>query len=286
MNKRTSVTMPRVLLLLALVVALVLALALPAFAAWAPAPSASHGKAGRLVKAPAGIGAVKPTPGSFVRSALLIEDAIPWSVYFGTTDFNRVALDDLGIPYKVINSAGLLTVDLTRYSMVIYASDQPASYYVNVAKRMFWIENYVKYGGVLVAHSADSGWNYGTWYGLKFLPGGGTRGPVRHIEAWNNSLSIVDPFSPIVAGAVSNAGYLDNWNFSSHGYFTNVPAGFSTVIADSDGPTYVQYPVGIGQVLATLQPLEFGYGMYGRTEILYNEFDYAQSMAQPRLWRP
>ena len=152
-------------------------------------------------------------------TALLIEDVLPWAY-----DSDALALNELGISYDLTHSSDLQSVNLAEYKFIILASDQPTSTYVNIANDIAQIDSYVSDGGVYVAHACDNGWSRGDWSGLQIMPEG-----VTHVTRYyTNYIHIKDPQSPIVAGL--DDAYFAGWEYSAHGYFTNVPAGADTVM--------------------------------------------------------
>jgi len=217
---------------------------------------------------------------------LVIEDIIPW--YTGSwpcdTDAVPAALNTLGKTYDLIHSDHLAITDLTAYKIVILASTQDRSTYVNIDAHIDKINAFVSGGGIYVCHACDYGWGYpgawSDWSGLQIMPEG-----VTHVAGYYTMyIHITNLLSPIVAGL--NDAYFAGWGYSAHGYFTNVPAGADTVMVTySDLPTYIVYSYGSGKVLATMQTVEWGWGgVYGwvggfRKEFLLNEISYAQTLA-------
>jgi|GEM_PF-2234734 len=215
------------------------------------------------------------------EKALLIQDVDPWA-----SNSNVGALQELGIPHDVISSYDVATTDLGQYKFVLYASDQPTWYYDNLDASIDRISSYVSAGGVLVAHSCDQGWNSGSWVGRQILPAG-----VSHVNVYSQNLTVASPSHPILSGYSASSDYFANWNYSTHGYFTNLPAGAASLIGESgdpvERPVYIHYTYGSGQVLATMQTIEWGYaGNYSfRPEFLLNELRYAWSGGQAsRAW--
>lgn len=206
------------------------------------------------------------SPGNVGSRFLIIADTLPWGL-----DANRQALAQLGVPYDVINTSGLSDWDFaTRGTgVVLIPSDQSSSSYANLYAQRQKLFDFVAAGGVLVGHMADQGWNDGSWSGL--LPGG-----VGHVTSYIQNVAIQDSSHPIVQG-VSNSD-LAYWNYSTHGYFTNVPAGAATIISAGQ-PTYIEYSYGAGRVIATMHTIEWGYGRIGKTRLLLNELGYARNLA-------
>lgn len=207
--------------------------------------------------APAGY---TPTPTAEIlgnSEVLLIQDFWPWS-----HDSNRLAIIDVGKTYGVINSNSLAGTDLTLYKIVMIASDQPTSYYVNIDANIAKIEAFVHGGGVYIAHAADMGWHVGNWAGYDIMPGG-----VTHVTILRNDIQVAYPASPVVNGpyGVLNAAYFANWGASTHGWFTNVPPMAQIVMTTaSTKPTYIVFNYGSGRVQATMQTIEWGYKPNGR----------------------
>jgi len=71
----------------------------------------------------------------------LVKDVNPWDY-----PSNEVVLKKLGIPYDVVNSANFGKVDLSKYKVVIIASDQSQTFYNRMAGYISKLENYVKNG--------------------------------------------------------------------------------------------------------------------------------------------
>jgi hypothetical protein len=215
-----------------------------------------------------------------VAEVLLIKDVTPWDV-----NGNELALRELGKTYSVIPSADLATTDLSEYRIVIIASDQTDATYANLVLYKGKLANYVQNGGVLVAHACDHGWHYGDWT-ISWLPLGVTK-----VNTLQEYLSIIDSTSPIVTGTphggpVSDAD-LDNWHYSTHGYFTGLPASVNKIIGITGDPgtqpTYIEYTYGSGTVLATMQTMEWPWKhnpTKAKKDLLRNEIEYAQEKAQ------
>ena len=202
---------------------------------------------------------------------LLIKDVNPWD-----SPSNENALMELGKSYDVISSHNLCTRDLSQYKMLIYASDQPTTYYQNLAGCIGKIEAYVAGGGKLLGHVCDNGWHGGDWGGLHVLPGN-----LGHTTYYSQGLSISLPEECVVQG-IDNA-YLQNWNYSTHGELILVDdsniSNMKTVInatGQGSGPTWVQYCYGAGCVYATMQTSEWGYSHRSKPQLLLNEISCLQ----------
>jgi hypothetical protein len=186
--------------------------------------------------------------------ALLIEDYCPWGCCS-----NEAALTALGIPYDLIHSASLANTNLCKYRFIMYASDQPQSYYNTIAANINKISAYVHdCCGLLIAHSCDKGWAGGYWTNI--LPADVVVG---HQNAYYNSIHITDPSHCVVSGLDDT--FFANWGYSVHGYFTNLPSGTNTIMVVNPSPsnrpmpTYIDYQYGQGRVWASMHTAEWGY---------------------------
>jgi len=208
--------------------------------------------------------------------ALVIEDVVAWD---GSGISNAQTLADIGIPYTKITSYQLAAYagNLSDYDFVVYTSTQNNDYYGNIAANFNAINNYVLNGGVLIAHSCINGWNgYGHWNPPNFLPGG-----IGWVSEPSNSVNVLDPTSPVITGPYGTVTEADfqNWNYSTHGYFTGLPAGTKTIIGigDASKPAYIEYLWGLGGVRATMMTVEWAQYDIGHRKIFReNEFYAAQ----------
>lgn len=202
------------------------------------------------------------------QSALIVKDCNPW--YAAA---NEYVLGQMGVSYTVINSDMLADEDLGAYSIMVFPSTQSGSYYRRLSNNSDKIERYVENGGTVVGHVGDAGYPcYGGYTG-SFLPKG-----VGHTMEYYDDMSVVDGSHPVLEGISSGA--LDGWNYSTHGYLTNVPSEATVVygVAGSpqERPTFVEYGHGSGRVLATTQTMEWPYtSSYGVRQLLENELAYA-----------
>lgn len=208
--------------------------------------------------------------------ALLIEDILPWGF-----NSNSGTLTNIGIPFDKISSSNLATQDLNGYNFVVYASDQPQSYYDNINASFSKIDDYVKAGGILIAHACIWGWQDGSWIGLDFLPGN-----LSAVKEYSNSVSITDPNSPIVSGPYGTltAADFQGWNYTTHGYFTGLLPGTEVALDlnDPNKPIYITYGWGSGEVRATMMTVEWGNNDPNNTRYIFrqNEF-YAGQYIPP-----
>jgi hypothetical protein len=209
------------------------------------------------------------------ESALIVKDCNPW--YAAA---NEYVLSEMGVQYTVINSDMLADEDLGTYTIVVFPSTQSGTYYRRLSNNSEKIERYVENGGTIVGHIGDGGYPcYGGYTG-SFLPKG-----VGHTLEYYDDMSVVDGDNPVLEGI--SPGALDGWNYSTHGYLTNVP-GDATVVYGVSGnsteqPTFVEYGYGSGRVLATTQTMEWPFysSYYGTRQLLRNEIAYALEGSAP-----
>jgi len=184
---------------------------------------------------------------------LLVQQYWPW----GSTATATV-LNALGFTYDIVDMSEIGLVSLVGYPMIIIADDQPQAFYNAYTSQVTILRNYVNNGGVLVFFAASEGWNGGVLNTA--LPGGATV-QLNHFEEYNY---IANSAHPIVTGQLSNGVPLTNAdlysNYCSHGYFSTLPGGSSVILKDQHNhATFIEYPIGAGRVLASLNTWEHGY---------------------------
>jgi DNA-binding beta-propeller fold protein YncE len=210
-------------------------------------------------------------------NVLVFQDILPWGS-------NAIAaiLTDLQIPYVIMGSGSMATTDLRAYDLIIIASDQPEAFYQAYNANVARFTAYVQQGGVLEFHAAAWGYGSGNPNGMP-LPGGG----VLVGAFYYDSNYVVMPEHPIVAG-VSNPF---SGNSASHGYFTDLLPGTSIIATTGSSPggqaTLIEYTLGAGLVIASMQVLEHGW-YYGQNTGLILEnlipYAYGQSGALDIPW--
>ncbi len=245
-------------------------------AAEKPLTSAGDGKQkpGKDVEPHEGGGSVgiqsntRPRDGSG-HLVLIIKDCNPW--YAAA---NEYALAEMGVPYVVINSNMVTDENLDAYSAIVLPSTQSRIYYQRLAEQQGKLAQYVENGGTLVGHIGDGGYPcYGGFSG-SVLPEG-----VGHTLQYYDNVSVVAESHPVLDGLSGSA--LDSWNYSTHGYLTDVPTDATLiygVVGNPTGkPTYVEYRHGDGRVLATTHTIEWPWSQsyYGTKQLLRNELTYA-----------
>jgi hypothetical protein len=127
--------------------------------------------------------------------------------------------------------------------------------------------------GILIANVCDEGYHEGrisSWDKKSILPG-----EVKHKNYYGQNIIITDYEHPIVKGKniiVDKDKFedIDNWYYSTHGYFINLPLKSSVIMGvdiisgeqvTSIQPTLIEYPYGRGKVIATMQTIEWQYGV-------------------------
>jgi len=195
----------------------------------------------------------------------LFENVDPWGF-----QANENALNSLGIPYLVFGSKAFGSFSLEAFAKVVIASDQDQGFYNAVEQYRWWFEDYVnKTGGTLEVHAADGGLNRGRW--ASRLPGNLT-----WLRVVSDFASISDPLHPVVnTPNPVNDTELDDWYWTSHGYFTGYPNNTVVVIREGlrGAPAYLEFRFGLGVVLASSLTLEWAYGK-GYSLILENSLVY------------
>jgi len=234
------------------------------------------------------------------ETVAVIHDSVAWSA---PDDPRGNVVTELIAQMKnwcAIHSVDLATADLSPFGEIIIPSAQNKTFY----DRLFPggiidpnLEAWVLRGGVLSANLADHATGPGAggnWDGDTFVGG------VQHRVAASDDVNIFDASHPIITGAVpcpsGNCGPivdqgqytdLDGWSFSTHGFFTNVPAAATIILVDEGNrPVMIEYPHGSGVVIATMTTSEWMYG--GRLgqvpdgprnrKLLANEIAYQESL--------
>ena len=195
----------------------------------------------------------------------IFQDNDPW----GMTS-NQDILTANGIGYTIFTSADIGAVDLSGFEKVIIASVQPTAFYTAVEASSAWFESYASNGGILEIHAApysESPWPTGV------LPCGftWTQNPGQTVDI------ALPGYDILTTPNVITDAELDGWNEAYHGYFTGYPAGSQIILTEGDtgfaNPVLITAPYGSGCVIASGQPLEWGYG-YGYSNLLENVLLY------------
>lgn len=218
------------------------------------------------------------------ETVLLIQDNQPWD-----QDSDVLELEAQGKNFCIITSDQIGTTNLSNYKEIIIPSVQYPPYYENLFPGGTIhpaIAGFVINGGILSANLAD--YDYYVWDNYTFVGG------VKHVHYASENNDIADPTHPIITGSIPcpsgncgqilDQGYrndLDVWYRSSHGYFTNLPAGTKTILVDSESenaPVMIEYSYGRGIVIATTTTIEWRYDRDNK-KLLANEIAYQDYLA-------
>jgi subtilisin family serine protease len=217
-------------------------------------------------EAPPGYQAVAVTPSVAGGPVLVVMDYLP----FGNNALTEV-LDANGIEYDTVGSSELATIDLSAYQAVVIANDQPQSFYDAYRAAIARLTAYVEGGGFLWMGAAAWGYNGGDLGGM-VMPGGATIQPSFQYEN-----DVVDPNHPTMQGVPDP--FTSNY-YANYSAFENLPEGTNVIATGVYDPraTLVEYDLGAGRVLATGQPLDYGYQYDQITgRILENTVPYVNS---------
>lgn len=237
-----------------------------------------------------------PIPCTGHEDILLIQDNVPWVAGTGQDPLGATVteLKARNASFCMIGSADIGTTTLSHYKNIIISSGQNQMFYNNLFPSGAVhpsLTTYVQNGGILFANLADDA----TGPGNGAVWSGSFVGGITHTLYFSQNNNIADASSPIITGKyggvnggqVVDVGYqadLDGWNYSSHGYFQNLPAGTETVLVDElNRPVTIDYPFGKGRVIATLNTVEWQYagggGQFAQNrKVLANEIGYPTQM--------
>jgi len=218
------------------------------------------------------------------ETVAVIQDSVEW---FAPIDAPLGAnIAELTAQQKgtcAIHSNQLGATNLQQFGAIVIAAAQTQDFYNNVFPSGTIhpaISQFVQNGGILLANLTDcaSGPGAGGTWATQLCDANAITsfvfvGGVKHANVFDQNNNIADPVHSIIANAlpcpsgncaqvvdVANLQDLDGWNFSSHGYFINLPAGTKNIIVDALGrPVMVEYPFGTGDVVATLTTTEWRY---------------------------
>ena len=228
---------------------------------------------------------------------LLIQDEVPWPGFGGGIDARGAFANELIVQGKnwcSIDSSAIGATDLSLFKVIILASDQPPQFYFNIMPGGFilpQIDTWVLNGGILSASLADRGTFGPDWFGSSFV-GGLTR-----VFDTPNDITIIDAAHPLIANGLPCPGGncavvvdtgaktdLDDFGSSAHAYFTNLPTGTNVILSSAGGPVAIEYPHGLGTVIAnTLTDAWMYQGNSGVSvkKIIANDIAYQNSLVPP-----
>jgi hypothetical protein len=161
----------------------------------------------------------------------------------------------------IINMLEFANIDLTSYYVVIVANDQNLSFYNDYNTVKEKLTEYVEKGGILLMGACDSGWASGVI--SSGLPGEVQIAPV----SYDNNNHIADSSHPIVTGELTDKVVLTDRdlysNYCSHREFveSSLPQGSKVILRSNKtkNPTLVEYPCGLGRVIASGLTWEHNY---------------------------
>jgi hypothetical protein len=166
-------------------------------------------------------------------------------------------MNAFAIPFKRIAIGDVGTETLSNYRKIVIAGDQPTSFYTTYALNKTLFDAYVNQGGEIEWHLAGFGWNRGDSTQV-VLPGGVA---VKGLASYLSENYVALPSHPFAAGISSPF----SGTYASHGSFQNFEAisGLQTVTTQGPNegywPTLIVYSYGKGCVVASTQPLEYGF---------------------------
>ncbi len=173
---------------------------------------------------------------------LLVQDTSPWRTDTNAVLLNGLVADGYIAGWNLVTSSELKgTYDLAEYGVIYIANDQATSTYNNLADCSAKLSQFVQDGGSLVYGACDKGWQNGS---ISQLIGTVTKN--NYYSYYNY---VVDKSHPIVTGELTDYEELTDamlyHNYTSHTYFTNLPADATIILQDGNGnPTLVEYSLG------------------------------------------
>jgi hypothetical protein len=206
--------------------------------------TARETKASPTAQATATATATAPAPAGDASAKVLVFRNIPsWN---RSPDFEDT-LADLGLDFEVKPSSLMSTADLSLYRFVVIPGAQwKTDFYQTYAANAERFDRYVTNGGVLVLelNGAEND-------GIP-LPRG-----VNIMRHGSKENAVLFPEHPIL---VPLAGKPIRANYASHCYLTEIPSDALVLAAEAtDGqsdatrPTFIEYAVGAGRVIAACQ---------------------------------
>ena len=91
------------------------------------------------------------------------------------------------------------------------------------------------------------------------MPAGLTIAPQNNTNS-DEELTIVDPSNPLMTTPnLLDNQMLDNWDSSTHSFFTGAAVTFQTLISEDEfgQPVLIEFPMGLGVVIATMMPIDY-----------------------------
>lgn len=186
----------------------------------------------------------------------IIRDEPPWESYGLDTSLVEIGLT-VGTntnQFYIYSSGDLPAIELTPGTdALIISNDQPQAFYDNLSSNLDFIIEFAQNGGTILWGTCDLAWNYGSYAsaGLDSFPGG-----IRHSTSYdavnliqNSDLLLTSGLSDTLTGI-----------YASNKYFIDVPDSAIIYLRNSSGePTLIGYPLGLGWIILSGQPLEYNY---------------------------
>ncbi len=238
-----------------------------------------------------------PVPCTNGEEALLIQDNVPWFAPLNQDPLgaNVTELKAQNKKFCIINSGEIGIANLNQFPEIIISAAQIQSFYDNLFPGNVVhpaLVGYVQNGGILSANLTDNASGPGAggnWDDRTFIGG------LTHTNDFTQNNNIVFSSHPIITGQFGgvNGGQvvditsfqdLDDWNFASHGFFTNLPSNTRTILRDVfNRPVLIEYSFGNGIVIASQITNEWRYaGDFGsllqNKKLLSNEIGYQGSL--------
>ncbi|MGB1315944.1 MAG: M4 family metallopeptidase, partial [Chitinophagales bacterium] len=194
-------------------------------------------------------------------SAAIFRDALAWG-----SNANVINLNNLGYNVSIYNSSAMATAFLDTFDLILFESSQSNLFYQTFQTNISRFTNYVTNGGNLQFNVSTASSNR---LSNLAMVGGAQIGVNEYLEATN---TITDTSHVMFSGC----GITQiSGNYSSHEYFTNLPANASILTTNSVGePTTIEYSFGSGHVLNTALTLEHMYqNNFSCASLLENTFE-------------
>ncbi len=198
---------------------------------------------------------------------LVLQDQVPW------WNTHQTVLTQLEIPFDVMGSGQMGTVELEDYTVIMIASTQSSAFYTTFFQTNGdRFEEWIRSGGWLEFHGCtQSGNHWTTWDG------------VQEVYQTAGTNIVVEPDHPIMEGVPATF----TGTSASHNYISNVPDN-ALVIATTDfnQPTLIEYSYGRGNMLICTMTLEYGYqNNQGAGQVMSNMIAYCAENAEgPGGW--
>ncbi|MBZ0266417.1 carboxypeptidase regulatory-like domain-containing protein [bacterium] len=188
---------------------------------------------------------------------LIIQDGNAWGA-----PAHQTILDQLMVPYDMINSGQMANHELDEYTCIIFTSVQSQNFLNTVQNNEERFTEFMEDGGWIIFGGCTQNYNWNLW-GMSNTYGGDGIGV-------NNM-----PDHPIMEGMPEE--WTGNWD--SHDYINNVPDDANVITVSGVGnPTLIETEFGRGTLLLSTMTWEIGWNqnpMWGNGDVLINTIAYA-----------